>query len=59
MVSSSNVLNSLGISNEEIKKSLNISQYLSGEKIAGMISDVISSIAGIFTNYILILIYFC
>jgi predicted PurR-regulated permease PerM len=55
--SSSNVLNSFGISNEEIKKSLNISQYLSGEKIAGMVSAVISSIAGIFTNYILILIY--
>jgi AI-2 transport protein TqsA len=56
-VSVTNTLNSLGISNEEIKKSFNVSQYLSGEKLAGMLSDVISSIAGIFTNYILILIY--
>ncbi|HEY5534460.1 MAG TPA: AI-2E family transporter [Ignavibacteria bacterium] len=56
-VSATNTINALGISNDEIKKSLNLSQYLSGEKLAGMISDVISSIAGIFTNYILILIY--
>ena len=52
-----NSLNSLGISNEEIKKSFSISQYFSGEKLTGMISDTISSITGIFTNYILILIY--
>ena len=56
-VSVTNTLNSLGISNEEIKKSFNVSQYMSGEKLTGMLSDVISSIAGIFTNYILILIY--
>ena len=55
--SAANNLSSLGISNEEIKKSFNISQYLSGEKLAGTISDIITSIAGIFTNYILILIY--
>ncbi len=56
-VSATNVFSSFGISNDEIRKSLNFSQYLSGDKLTGMISDVISSIAGIFTNYILILIY--
>lgn len=50
-------LNSLGIPDEKIKESFNVSQYLSGEKLAGTISDIISGIAGIFTNYILILIY--
>jgi predicted PurR-regulated permease PerM len=56
-VSLSNTLKSFGLSDEKIKESFNVSQYLSGEKLTGMISDVITSIAGIFTNYILILIY--
>jgi predicted PurR-regulated permease PerM len=56
-VSATNTFKSFGISDDEIKNYFNISQYLSGEKLAGTISDIISSIAGIFTNYILILIY--
>jgi predicted PurR-regulated permease PerM len=56
-VSVTNTLNSLGISDEKIKETFNISQYMGGEKLAGMLSDIITSIAGIFTNYILILIY--
>jgi len=50
-------MNTLGISNDKIKETLDFSKFLSGEKIAGALSAIISGIAGIFTNYILILIY--
>jgi len=50
-------LNTLGISNDKIKETLDFSKFLSGEKIAGALSTIVSGIAGIFTNYILILIY--
>lgn len=56
-VSVTNILTNFGVSDDKIKESFDVSKYLSGEKLAGMLSDVISSIAGIFTNYILILIY--
>ncbi len=50
-------MNTLGISNDKIKETLDFSKFLSGEKIAGALSAIVSGIAGIFTNYILILIY--
>jgi AI-2 transport protein TqsA len=51
------LLSKLGVSNEKIKETLDFSKFLNGEKIAGVLSVIISGIAGIFTNYILILIY--
>jgi len=42
---------------ESYKQSMNITNFLNGEKIAGVITDLISGIAGIFTNFVLILIY--
>jgi AI-2 transport protein TqsA len=50
-------LTSMGISDNTIKESFSLSRYFSGDNLSGMITDVISSIAGIFTDYILILIY--
>jgi len=51
------LMNTLGISNDKLKETLDFSKFFSGEKIAGMLSTIVSGIAGIFTNYILILIY--
>ncbi|MDD5361943.1 MAG: AI-2E family transporter [Ignavibacteria bacterium] len=56
-VSATNTLAALGVSDAKIKESFDLSKYLSGEKVAEMLSTVLSSIAGIFTNYVLILIY--
>lgn len=50
-------LTSLGISDNTVKESFDLSKMFSGEKLSGMLTNVISSIAGIFTDYILILIY--
>ena len=50
-------MGTIGVSNDKIKETLDFSKYLSGEKIAGLLSDIVSGIAGIFTNYVLILIY--
>jgi len=50
-------LNNIGVSDAKIKETFDFSKFLSGEKIADVLSVVISGIAGIFTNYILILIY--
>lgn len=50
-------LNTLGVSNDKIKETLNFSKYLNGENVTAVLSAVLSGIAGIFTNYVLILIY--
>jgi predicted PurR-regulated permease PerM len=50
-------LSSMGISDNTIKESFDISKFFSGDKLSELLTDVISSIAGIFTDYILILIY--
>jgi predicted PurR-regulated permease PerM len=50
-------INTLGISNDKLKETLDFSKFFSGEKVAGLLSVIISGIAGIFTNYVLILIY--
>ncbi len=42
---------------ESYKQSMNITNFLNGEKIAVVITDLVSGIAGIFTNFVLILIY--
>ena len=41
----------------QYKKSLDFSKILNGEKIAAIVGSLISGIAGLFTNFILILIY--
>lgn len=57
LVSLGAYINSFGITNEQIKESLNPANFVSGEKLTIVISDFISGIAEIFTNFVLILIY--
>lgn len=54
--SSDHFIQSLGIS-PTYKKSLDVTKILNGEKIAGIVGGLISGVAGLFTNFILILIY--
>ena len=54
--SSLKYFDNLGIP-QSYKDNMNIANFLNGEKIAGIITDLISGIAGLFTNFILILIY--
>lgn len=54
--SSDQFIQSLGFS-PTYKQSLDITKMLNGEKIAGIVGGLISGIAGLFTNFILILIY--
>jgi len=52
-----NYLVSLGVSSQVLKDNLDVSKIFSGEKFAVMLTDLISGVAGIFTNFVLILIY--
>ena len=54
--SSDAFIQSLGVS-PSYKKSIDVTKMLNGEKIAGIVGGLISGIAGLFTNFILILIY--
>ncbi|MFZ4590013.1 MAG: AI-2E family transporter [Ignavibacteria bacterium] len=54
--SSQSFIHTLGIP-DQYKKSLDLTKMLNGEKIAGIVGGLVSGIAGLFTNFILILIY--
>jgi AI-2 transport protein TqsA len=50
-------LSSIGVSDDKIKETFNFSKYINGENITNVLTAVLSGILGIFTNYVLILIY--
>lgn len=53
----SNWLVSMGVSSQTLKENLDVTKIISGEKFATFLTDLISGVAGIFTNFLLILIY--
>jgi len=52
-----NYLVSIGVSSQSLKENLDVTKIFTGEKFATMLTDLISGVAGIFTNFVLILIY--